>query len=148
MLKANFFIFSFNEVTRLKPSAFFKHLRVTVWNTVQYLWSASPYSRRYSQFSSQIFDLRRQCWMEASCSWSRSTLHLFIMLLFVGSCLSILSLTVADTKWPIGFKETLKFCKQSVMHGNQRLWLHLSTNLFMNAPFVLDVMDYVVIRVF
>lgn len=43
-----------------------------------------------------------------------AALHLFIIPFFTGSCLSILSLTVAGMKWPTGFKETLKFCKQSV----------------------------------
>lgn len=48
-------------------------LGINVKHAAQYLWVASPYSRCYSQFSAEIFDLKRQCSMEASCSWSRNS---------------------------------------------------------------------------
>lgn len=50
---------------------------IHVKHTVQYLWSAPPYSLSYSQFSAEIFDLKSQCSTEASCSWSRNNVASF-----------------------------------------------------------------------
>lgn len=140
--KANFFIFSFNEVKRLKLSSFLKHVE-EVKHTVQYLWSAPPYSRRYSQFSSEIFDLSRQCQMEGSRSWSRHSAAPFHHAVL---CWKLPFHPLPDSGW----HEVTHWLQrnievlQTICHGSTETSvyrLHLPTNLFMEASFVVDVME-------
>lgn len=85
-----YFIFSFCEVPRLvsllqtSPG---EHVslcpvrlvsKAFMWNIPYNIYEVQPpYRQRYSQFSSEIFDLKSQCSTEASCSWSRNNVASF-----------------------------------------------------------------------
>lgn len=77
--------------------------------------------------------------------------HLFIMQFFAGSRLSILSLTVPllfGWQWATpGLQRYIEVLQVSVKHGDQlkekTSAQHISTHLFMNAPFVVDMMETV-----
>lgn len=137
-LKKKILIFSFYEVPRLHVllSAFFKHLQVNVSvplvllarhsceNIQSNIYEAPPpYSRRYSQFPVEIFDLKKPTQKEPLALDQETTLCLFIMPLFAGSRLSILSLTVPllfGWQWATpGLQRYIEVPQISVKRGDQ-----------------------------
>lgn len=127
------FIFSFYEVTRLhyfivsflqtSPGEYVWLCpgrlvsKAFMWNIQYNIYEARhPTALYYSQFSVEIFDLKSQRAIEASRSWSKNNRRVF------SSCRSLLQVACPSFAWqchfcltgsgqPLGFKDTLKFCK-------------------------------------